>query len=261
LAPWLPADVDKAFDVAEQANPQLRAAQYAEQASRARVAGARAGRMPTVSLQASFGYSGGPVEPFDRGEYSRNVTGAAVVSVPLFTGGLINSQVRQSVQLNAADRIGVEGVRRGVLQSTTQAWSELVAARANIVSTAEQVRAAAIAAEGTRQEQQVGLRTTLDVLNAEQELRAAQLAQIEAKRNEYVAAASVLAVTGQLDARQIAPSVEVYDPKDNFRAVRTSWGWVPWEEPIAAVDGALTPKAQEKPLPAAPVVGASAATN
>src|SRR5690606_14546714 len=198
---------------------------------------------------------------FDRRDYSRNVTGTAVVSVPIFTGGLTSSRIRQSVERNTADRITVEGVRRGVLQSTTQAWSELVAARANIASTAEQVRAAAIAAEGTRQEQQVGLRTTLDVLNAEQELRAAQLAQVQARRDAYVAAASVLAALGQLDARQLAPGVDVYDPEDNFDAIRTSWGWVPWEEPIAAVDGAMTPKAQEKPLPSAPLASPAPATN
>src|SRR5690606_37675837 len=139
LAAWLPADIEKAYDLAEAANPQLRAAQYAEQASRARVAGAKAERMPNVSLQASLGYSGGPVQPFERRDYSRNVTGTAVVSVPIFTGGLTSSRIRQSVERNTADRITVEGVRRGVLQSTTQAWSELVAARANIASTAEQV--------------------------------------------------------------------------------------------------------------------------
>src|SRR5690606_14980343 len=98
----------------------------------------------------------------------------------------------------------------------TQAWSQLVAARANIVSTAEQVRAARIAAEGTRQEQQVGLRTTLDVLNAEQELRSAELAQVQARRDEYVAAAAVLSFMGRLDPTQLAPGVEVYNPQDNF---------------------------------------------
>ncbi|MDO9245237.1 MAG: hypothetical protein Q7U11_02030, partial [Phenylobacterium sp.] len=109
---------------------------------------------------------------------------------------------------------------------------------------------ARIAAEGTRQEQQVGLRTTIDVLNAEQELRAAELAQVSARHDEYIAAASVLAQMGHLEASYLTPNVPHYDPKSNFGKLRITWGWVPWEEPIAIVDSVFTPKPVEKPAPA-----------
>jgi len=254
LAYLLPGNVDDAFTVAEQNSPLLRAQQFTEQASRARVAGARAERMPTLSVQGRLNYSG-PADPLDTDLYSRGVTAAAVISVPLFTGGLTSSRVRQSVERNNVDKINIETQRRAVLQTITQFWNQLVAARANIGSTAEQVRAAAIAAEGTRQEQQVGLRTTLDVLNAEQELRAAELAQVSAARDEYVAASTVLGAMGRLEGKNLIPSVAQYDSKANFRKIRMTWGWVPWEEPIAVVDRVLTiaPAAQpvEKPAEAA----------
>ena len=79
----------------------------------------------------------------------------------------------------------------------------------------EQVRAARIAAEGTRQEQQVGLRTTIDVLNAEQELRQAELNAVSSRRDEYVAAANVLAIMGRLEGRNLVPSVPQYDSSRN----------------------------------------------
>ena len=239
LAYLMPANVDEAFGVAEQNSPVLRAQQFAEAASRARVAGARAERMPNVSFQAIGRAAGGPVDPFDQGIYRNEATAAATVTVPLFSGGLTSSRIRQSIERNNADRITVEAQRRNVLQSITQAWNQLIAARANVVSTEEQARAAKIAAEGMHEEEKVGLRSTLDVLNAEQELRAAQLSQVTARHDEYVAASSVLAAMGRLEARNLIPTEAQYDPKANFRRLRVTWGWVPWEEPIGVVDRAV----------------------
>ncbi len=254
LAALMPATIDQAYDAAESDNGQIRAAQYNEQSSRANVAQSRAERMPTVSLQGSVGFSG-IASPLHTEDYARSLTGAAVVTVPLFSGGLISSRIRSAVERNNADRIGVETARRSVQQGLTQAWSSLIAARGNIDATDQQVRAARIAAEGVHQEQQVGLRTTLDVLNAEQELRSAELAQINARHDEYAAAASVLAQMGRLEASHLTPNVPHYDPRANYNSLRMTWGWTPWEEPIAIVDGIGTPKITEKPLRSSPALG------
>ena len=256
LAYLLPTDPDEAYKVAEEHNPQLRAQQFTEQASRARVAGARAERMPAVSAQLQVGHQG-VIDPWDiRDRWGRGYTATINGTVPIFSGGLVSSRIRQSVERNNADRITVEGVRRNVLQGVTQFWSQLIAARANISSAEEQVRAARIAAEGTRQEQQVGLRTTIDVLNAEQELRQAELNQVTSRRDEYVAAANVLATMGRLEGRNLVPSVPQYDAARNFRKLRITWGWVPWEEAVGIVDSVATPwpakspveKVDEKPI-------------
>ncbi|MBX3485074.1 TolC family outer membrane protein [Phenylobacterium sp.] len=242
LAFMLPGDPDEAYKVAEQFNPQLRAQQFTEQASRARVAAAHAERMPTVGVQATVDFRNQVREEiWERDFFTRGTSLGVQVQVPLFSGGLVSSRVRQAVERNNADRITVEGVRRNVLQGVTQFWSQLIAARANIVSSEEQVRAAMIAAEGTREEQKVGLRTTIDVLNAEQELRQAELNQVSSRRDEYVAAANVLATMGRLEARNLVPAVQRYDATKNFRKLRITWGWVPWEEPISILDEAATP--------------------
>jgi outer membrane protein len=239
LAYLLPTNVDEAFTVAEQNSPLLRGQQYAEEASRARVQGARAERMPTLSLQAASRYSAAG-DDFQRDLYGRESTVGLNVTAPLFTGGLTSSRIRQAVERNNADKITIEQQRRSVLQTVTQSWNTLTASRANITSTAEQARASAVAAEGTRQEQQVGLRTTLDVLNAEQELRSAQLNQVNARRDEYVSAANVIAAMGRLEAKNLTPTIAQYDPKTNFRPLRTAIGWVPWEEAVEVVDRAAT---------------------
>ncbi len=259
LAALLPGDVTQAFAAAEDNNPQIRAAEYTQQASKARISAAQAERMPSLGLNGSIGV-GGSADPWERDLFSRDVQAGATLTVPLFTGGLTSSRVRAAIERNNADRIGVETARRSVMQSLTGSWNQLIASRSNITSTDEQVKAARIAAEGTRQEQQVGLRTTLDVLNAEQELRQAELAQVSARRDEYVAASLVLAQMGQLEGPNLVPTVTRYDPKTNFSKLRITWGWVPWEEPIALVDGVTAAKTVEKPM-AQPAVQPPAPSN
>ncbi|MFC3069664.1 TolC family outer membrane protein [Phenylobacterium soli] len=258
LAYLLPADPDEAFSVAEKFNPQLRAQQFAEQASRARVAGARAERMPRVDLQSTLTFNGSTgIDPIARDLYQKDVTTTLGVTLPLFNGGLTSSRIRQAIERNNADRITIEGQRRSVLQQVTQYWNTLIASRANITSNTQQVRAAEIAAEGTRQEQQVGLRTTLDVLNADVELRNAQLSLVSARHDEYVSAANLLLAMGRLEGKDLVPTTPQYDAAHNFRRLRISLGWVPWEEGIAIVDRAVAvppipmarPMPQEKPIP------------
>ncbi|MDZ4321098.1 MAG: TolC family outer membrane protein, partial [Phenylobacterium sp.] len=138
LTAVLPATVDQAYEAAERNNPQLRQARYNAQAAAARVAAARAERMPNLSLTGSVGWSG-LADPFEPSDYSRNVTGRATLTVPIFTGGLNNSRVRAARERENASELTVEQARRSALQNVTQAWSQLLAARANIGSTDVQV--------------------------------------------------------------------------------------------------------------------------
>ncbi|HEX5776408.1 MAG TPA: TolC family protein, partial [Caulobacteraceae bacterium] len=245
-----------AFAQATENNPAVRTAGFSERASRARVAAARAQRRPTVGLRGDIGYSASESGGFGNqfGDYDQAISGSVVASVPIFTGGLTNSQVRQAAERNNADRIAIEGARRDALQDVAQAWNGLLGARANLTANEEQVRAGRIAFEGTREEAQVGLRTTLDVLNAEQELRQAELALVTARRDEYVAAAQVLAAIGELEARNLVSGVEVYDPEANFNRVKRSWGWVPWEHAVEIIDRVGAPPIGADP-PDSPVAG------
>jgi outer membrane protein len=259
IAPLLPATVDAAFDAAEHDNPQLRQADAAEQASAARLAEAKAATRPTVSLSGQYGYvsqqsglSGGfgGAAGVTQSELGGSVT--ANVNVPIFTGGLTSSRIRQAAEQDNVARIGIESARRQVLQAVSQAWNQLLGARASLVADEEQVRSDTVAFEGVREEQKVGLRTVLDVLNAQQELETSQLQLVGARHDEYVAAAAVLAATGALDARSLVPDAPRYDPKANFDKVRHGPGWVPWEGAVQALDHVGAPAPTPAPPPSAP---------
>jgi len=248
LATLLPGSVDQAFEAAQTANPGVTSARYSEEAAAARVAVAKAGYRPTVSARASLGYAAdkrsGVGSQFD--DYDRTVSGAITASIPIFTGGLTTSQVRAATERENAARSATESAKRTAIQQVSNAWSNLLASRANLVSNEEQVRATRIAFEGVRQEQQVGLRTTLDVLNAQLELSNAELALVGARRDEYVASAVVLQAMGQLGVNKLSASTTAYDPKTSYNRVTHSVGWVPWEPVVQAVDkvGAPSAKAQ-----------------
>ncbi len=248
LASLLPGAVDQAFEAAQSRNPSVNAAQYAEQAAAARVAVAKAGYRPTVAATASLGYAAerasGAGSQFD--DYSRTLAGGVTATIPIFTGGLTTSQVRAATERENVARGATESAKRSAIQQVSNAWSNLLASRANLVSNEEQVRATRIAFEGVRQEQQVGLRTTLDVLNAQLELSNAEVALVGARRDEYVAGAVVLQAMGQLDVNKLSAGTKAYDPKTSYDRVTHSIGWVPWEPAIEAIDKVGAPSTSSK---------------
>ena len=207
--PELPETLADAAEIALAANPQLLAAQYAEIAAAEQVQVARGSRLPEVSLSASASDS-------RRSDFSGDVDGTATVraqvSVPLFTGGLNASRVREALAAEDQARLQVVEARRRVVEGITTTWNNLLAARAVIESSREAVRANEIAFEGVEQEAFVGLRTTLDVLNAEQELLNSRLELVRAERDLFVASYNLLQAMGVLDVERLGLPVEPYAP-------------------------------------------------
>ena len=240
VLPGVPTDFDTALDVALQDNPGVRAAGYSLRAAEAAVAAAKAEYLPSARVSATYG---GSNADFDRiGDIGDNtaLTAGATISVPLFTGGLNGSRVAQSLERANVAQINVEGERRNTLQAVSSAYAQALSARASLEAGTEAVRAATVAAEGVRQEAQVGLRTTLDVLNQELELRNAEVTLASARRNEYVAQANLLSAMGRLEGADLDPTLTIYNPADNYDRVRNR-GALPWDGLIEAIDRVAAP--------------------
>jgi outer membrane protein len=240
VLPGVPTDFDAALDVALEENPGILAAAYNLAAAEAVVAQARAEYMPSVRLSASYSGSAPSYNQLDVLADRNSFQTTASVSVPLFTGGLNQSRVAASLERANAAQIGVEGERRQVLQQVSTAFAQSISARSTLTAGQEAVRAASVAAEGVRQEAQVGLRTNLDVLNQELELRSAQVSLATARRNEYVAQASLLAAMGRLEGVDLNPGMDIYDPASNYERVRNRGG-LPWDGVLEAVDRIVAP--------------------
>jgi outer membrane protein len=211
--PRLPKSFEEAVESAMAINPSLVAAREQALAARSGVDLAVSGLMPNVNLQAQ--YSRGERNN-DNPLFNNNDTDSASVgigaTIPLYQGGSEYSDIRQAKQTYSQSRLLATQAEREAVEAVKNAWEGLAATRDAIKSAQDQVRANEIAYEGVRQEAEVGARTTLDVLNAEQELLNSRVTLVTNERNEYVAAYGLLAAMGRLSATDLSLPVTVYDP-------------------------------------------------
>ena len=151
---------------------------------------------------------------------------AAQLTVPIYQGGAEYAAIRQAKETLGQRRLDLDTSRDQVQATVTQAWGQLEAAKAQIDATQSQVTSAEVALNGVREEARVGQRTTLDVLNSQQDLVNARVALVTAQRDRVVASYTVLASTGALSPQILGLRIEVYDPVTHYQQVRDAWGGV-----------------------------------
>ena len=215
--PSLPASASAAKAAAAKGHPDVLAAQSQVKQAEIRLAQAEANAMPSISLSGSLSRSD---------QTSLNMTSSANLGVeatiPLYQGGQIDSGVRQATaQLSSAK----SALRVAVLNSDLQvgsAYARLNVARANMQATEQQIAAAQIAFDGLREEAKLGARTTLDVLNAEQNLLDAKANRVIASTEVVNATYAVVAALGQLSAKGLGLQVDLFDPEAYAATVQTA---------------------------------------
>jgi outer membrane protein/adhesin transport system outer membrane protein len=214
---FLPATREETVELAEARNPDVLTAIAVERASRDQIDIANSDRLPQLSIV------GNAERGWEQSTLSDRSDAAAVIAqlrIPLYQGGAVSSRVREARQTAGQRRIEIDQARRQSREAAIRGWETLNAARATITALEAQVRASEIALEGVRQEALVGSRTTLDILDAEQELLDAQVGLVRARRDEAVASFQLLSAVGQMTAPALGLSVDQYDPQVNYRRVR-----------------------------------------
>ncbi len=216
----LPNSLEEVVSAAESANPRVLATSYDERAAQRSVREVEGELLPSVNLQGSVGYQH---ERSSRTNEGSSAEVLAIVSVPLYQQGSVSSRVRESKQVASQRRLLVREALRQAREDAISAWESLLTARAQIAALLQSVRANEIALEGVRQENAVGARTVLDVLDAEQELLDAQVGLVSAQRDEIVASYQVLSAVGRMTAADLRLNTAVYDPESDYREVREKW--------------------------------------
>jgi outer membrane protein len=141
---------------------------------------------------------------------------------PIYSGGRLASLERQAIARADQTRASLHQTTIEIKERVRVAWSRVAVAQAQIAATEQQIRAARIAFEGTREEARLGARTTLDVLDAEQDLRNAQASRIEAVAQRYFAIYSLLSSMGLLTVEHLNLGVPTYDPAAYYNAVENA---------------------------------------
>jgi outer membrane protein len=203
-------------------NPAVTTATYNIDSAVLQVKVAEGALYPTLTASASATKSYGSATQFNNLQ-SLNLTAGGTLSVPLYQGGAEYSAIRSAKETLAQRRLDLDTARDSTRQSVVQAWGQLEAAKAQIEATQAQVNAAEIALNGVREEARVGQRTTLDVLNAQQDLVNARSALVTAQRDRVVASFAVLFATGGLSPQVLGLKIQTYDPVTHYHQIRDAW--------------------------------------
>lgn len=217
-----PPSLPAAIGLASAAAPTVISAEFNVDVAQFQVKVAEGALYPTLSVQGSFQKNYLAVGNLNTLE-SYNASVLGTLSVPIYQGGAEYSAVRQAKETLGQRRLELDTARDQVRQQVVQSWGLLEAAKANIEATRAQVQAAEIALNGVREEARVGQRTTLDVLNAQQELVNARVALVSAQRDRVVASYTLLSAVGRLSPQVIGLRVPVYDARVHYEQVRDSW--------------------------------------
>lgn len=216
--PALPASLDAARTTAQRLHPSVLQAQRQVTISELQVAAAAADRLPTLSGSASAGVS----ESSTSNDRSDSVGVNLSLSQTIYSGGRLPALHRRAIAARDQSRAVLLQTGLILAQEVAVSWSNIDVARAQIVAIEEQIRAATVAYEGVREEAMLGARTTLDVLDAEQELLNARADRIDAEANLQVAIYSLLSSMGLLTVERLNLGIPTYDPAAYYNAVRNA---------------------------------------
>jgi outer membrane protein len=218
--PQVPRTLDEATAIGVQRNPQIVSAQFLERVAVYDFDRALAAKGPQISVTGAAGFERGD-DQFEGWDGDTFAQIGLEGSMPLYTGGRNDSLVRQAQALLDQRRFELQDTARAVTQAVGEAWAQLDVARASIVARREQVEAARIAAAGVAEEARLGARSTLDVLDADQERLEAEAEVVRALADEYIATYGLLQAMGLLTVEHLKLGIETYDPDVNFTRVRT----------------------------------------
>ncbi|MEB8387371.1 TolC family outer membrane protein [Rhodobacteraceae bacterium KMM 6894] len=207
---------ETAKQIALRNHPDMLKAQHDVAAADLNVLVAEAAMSPQITLNGALAVN----EQLDGSSYSQSGSVGIQLSGPIYQGGALSSAKRRAIAQRDALRGLLHTTGNNVARNVGNAYAILAAARASSAASTDGVRAARVAFEGVNEEAKLGARTTLDVLNAEQELLTSQADQISAQVDLVIAAYAVLSATGQLTVRDLNLNVPTYDPTSYYNLVK-----------------------------------------
>lgn len=212
----IPSQLAQAIAIGQDDHPIILAAMHQADAQAFAIKQIEGELLPSASVEGTVGRR-------DVWDLDPDPNGASVVgriTIPLFPGGSVYPRIRQAKEVYGLQKIQIDVARDQVRAAVVTAWAQVEAAIGAISAAQEAVEAAEIALSGVQEEQLVGQRTTLDVLDAQQVLLTAREGLVIARHGRVVANFSVLSAMGRLTAERLALPIEPYDSTEHYRAVR-----------------------------------------
>lgn len=225
-AKGLPKSNKAAIEIAAVEHPALIATKYLVDAAGFQVKAAEGNLLPGVSATAALEHNYSNTDPSQQtsqnGWYD-SATAGIQLTIPIYQGGREYASVRQRKESLGQARIEVDVTFDQVRNAVTSAWSQYDAAKQTVSATRDVISAAQLALAGVIEERKVGQRTTLDVLNAQQDVINAQITLASSERDVVVASYAILSAVGHLTANRLGLAVAEYKPSEHYNAVKDKW--------------------------------------
>lgn len=217
-----PKRFDEAMNYARENNYTLLAARKQLDSAEYNVNSNTGALLPEVSFSAATGKQ--TVSNHDgRNPTTRSTEYTVDMSMPLYSGGATRAKIRQSKYNRWQAQENVVASERAVISGVTSYWQSMQTNKSNITSIQAQIKASAIALEGTQKEEALGNRTVLDVLNAYQTLLTSQVNEVKALHDYYLSGLQLLQTMGKLTAKKLALNVDYYDAEGHYQNTKHKW--------------------------------------
>ena len=211
-----------AVETARHEHPAVLAASYDVDTAQTTIKVAESSLLPTASVQANASRSVQTDSSLTTSATSQaSILGQ--INVPIYDGGTAASQTRQAKEMASQSRLVLEQIRNQTRTAVVSAWVANEGTKIALKAAESEVRAADIALQGVRREAQGGQRTTIDVLNAQQDLTNARSRQIMAQRDRVIASYTLLSAVGRLDVHTLNLNTPDYLPEVHYHQVRDAW--------------------------------------
>ncbi|MDB5636650.1 MAG: outer membrane protein [Bradyrhizobium sp.] len=219
---YLPRSRDDAIALASKEHPTVLAAGFDVDVASTSIHVAESSLLPTLTVQGNASHSA-DADPSLTTFRTDQASVIGQVTAPIYDGGTAASQTRQAKETAAQSRLVLDQVRNQSRTAAVGAWVANEGAKIAVSASEAEVRAATIALEGVRKEAAGGQRTTLDVLNAQQDLISARARLIGAQRDRVIASYTLLSAIGRLDVKTLALNTPDYLPQVHYHQVRDAW--------------------------------------
>jgi outer membrane protein len=217
-----PPTLATATETASHEHPAVLGASFDVDVASTTIKVAESSLLPTVTAQASASRS----RQSDTSLSTFGTDQASILgqmNVPIYDGGTAASQTRQAKELASQSRLVLEQVRNQTRTAVVSAWVSNEGTKIALTASQSEVRAAEVALAGVRREAAGGQRTTIDVLNAQQDLTGARSRLIQAQRDRVIASYTLLSAVGRLDVHVLNLNTPDYLAEVHYHQVRDAW--------------------------------------
>jgi outer membrane protein len=218
----IPTSEGGAVELAGNQHPAVLGAGYDVDVATVSIKLAESALLPTLSVQGSVSRSV-QSDPTLTTSQTDQASVIGQLNVPIYDGGTAASQTRQAKEVASQSRMVLEQMRNQTRTAVVSAWVANEGTKVALRAAESEVRAADIALQGVRREAAGGQRTTIDVLNAQQDLTNARTRQIGAQRDRVIASYTLLSAVGRLDVHALNLNTPDYAPDVHYHQVRDAW--------------------------------------